>query len=388
MPTRRAVLAAASATVAGLGGCLSLGSSGAPGRAPDAGDLDDAGDPADANGASSANDASGTAGGTASADAPGLTSAAAAVYERVVPSVVGVLVYDETGLAGSGSGFVHDGGVVVTNDHVVAGATEVKLRFHGNEWADAAVVGTDPYSDLAVLDPAARPGDPDPLAFVDADPEPAVGTDVLAIGSPYGYAGSASEGIVSGVDRLLPAPNDFLIADAVQTDAALNPGNSGGPLVTRDGRVAGVVSSAGGENLGFAISAALARRVVPALAADGAYAHPYVGVRLLEVSPTVAEAYGAADVGGVVVTDVVAGGPAAGVLRGATGSETVNGVEVPTGGDVIVAIAGTEVETQADLSNVLALDTAPGETVSLTVRRGGRRRTVSLELGERPAPDA
>lgn len=348
MPTRRDVLAGAgTATLAGVAGCVQVGSPGGSRT-----DTDDGG--------------------------------ATAVYEAVVPSVVGVLVYGQSGPSQQGSGLVGPGGQVITNEHVVAGADEVQLRFDGDEWRDVEVLGTDTYSDLAVLDPADPPAAAEPLPFVETDPEPPVGTPVLAIGSPYGFTGSASEGIVSGVDRLLPAPNDFRIADAVQTDAALNPGNSGGPLVTFDGEVVGVVSSAGGENVGFAISAALAGRVVPALAEDGEYEHPYLGARLLEVTPAVAEAYELDSVGGVVVTEVIADGPAEDVLEPATGSTTVRGVAVPTGGDVIVGIAGAEVDTQADLSTTLALDTSPDETIPVTVSREREERTIELTLGARP----
>ena len=349
MPTRRDVLSAAgTAAAAGLAGCVQVGRSG---------------------------------GSTADAGAD-----AATVYEETLPSVVGVRVYGEGGPLAQGSGFVGPDGAVVTNEHVVAGATDVKLRFDGNEWRGATVVGTDAYSDLAVLAAESMPDDAAPLSFVDTDPEPPVGTPVLAIGSPYGFTGSASEGIVSGVDRLLPAPNDFQIADAVQTDAALNPGNSGGPLVTFGGDVVGVVSAAGGENVGFAISAALAKRVVPALAADGRYDHPYMGTSLMEVTPAVAEAYGLADVGGVVVVEVLPDGPSRDVLRGSEGTTPVDGVRVPTGGDVVRGLAGAPVETMADLSTKLALDTSPGETIPVTVLREGAATTVHLTLGTRPRP--
>ncbi|WP_313695179.1 S1C family serine protease [Halorarum halobium] len=350
MPNRREFLAAAgTAAAGGLAGCVRVGSS---------------------------------AGSSGESATPDTTT----VYEATLPSVVGVLVYGPNGPVAEGSGFVGPDGVVITNEHVVADATDVRLRFEGNEWRGATVVGTDAYSDLAVLRPAERPESATPLPFVDTDPEPPVGTDVLAIGSPYGFDGSASEGIISGVDRLLPAPNEFQIADAVQTDAALNPGNSGGPLVTLDGDVVGVVSSAGGENVGFAISAALATRVVPALAAEGRYDHPYMGTSLLEVTPAVAETYDLADVGGVVVAEVLAGGPSEGVLRGADAETVTDGVAVPTGGDVIRGLNGDDVETMADLSNTLALDTGPDETVPVTVLREDEELTVDLTLGARPQP--
>ncbi|QLG27048.1 trypsin-like peptidase domain-containing protein [Halorarum halophilum] len=358
MPTRRDVLAGGGTVAAGaFAGCVQVGSS--RGQQSEGGQSGGQDDPA---------------GGTTT------------VYQETLPSVVGVLVYGRSGPASQGSGFVGPDGSVLTNEHVVANASDVKLRFDDNEWRDATVSGTDPYSDLAVLEPNGTPSEATPLSFVDTDPEPPVGTPVLAIGSPYGFTGSASEGIVSGIDRLLPAPNDFQIADAVQTDAALNPGNSGGPLVTFEGDVVGVVSSAGGENVGFAISAALAKRVVPALAEDGSYDHPFMGTSLLEVTPAVAETYGLENVGGVVVADVLPDGPAQGVLRPAGDTTVTNGVSVPTGGDVVRGMGGTEVETMADLSNVLALDTSPGDTIPVTVIRDGAETTVDLTLGARPDP--
>ncbi|MFC7070210.1 S1C family serine protease [Halobaculum lipolyticum] len=371
MPTRRDFLAGlASAGAAGAAGCVQVGSSE---RAP------------------SAAAAAGSDAGGGTADPPAQVSgsgAETAVYRETIDSVVGVLNYGSNGPQGSGSGFVAGDGYVVTNQHVVAGATQVKLRFRGNTWRDARIVGTDAYSDLAVLRATDRPAFATPLSWVATDPEPPVGTPVMAIGSPYGFSGSASTGIVSGVDRVLSAPNNFTVADSVQTDAALNPGNSGGPLVTYDGDVVAVAARGGGDNLGFGVSAALSKRVVPALATRGEYDHSLVGVRLLEVTPAIAEAYGLADVGGVLIVEAMAGGPAAGVLRGTDGRTTVDGVSVPTGGDVVVGVGGTDVAVQADLSNYLALETSPGDTVPFTVVRDGTETTVEAELGERPAPGA
>lgn len=327
------------------------------------------------------------------------TGSVTGTYRDAIPSVVGLRVYDERGPVAQGSGFVADvaaldddvatssgdGLTVVTNDHVVAGATDVQVRFRDNEWTEADVVGTDPYSDLAVLQVTDPPEAPDPLEFVRADPEPPVGTEVLALGSPFGLSGSASTGIISGVDRLLPAPNDFFIADAVQTDAALNPGNSGGPLVTRDGEVVAVVSAGVGNDIGFGISAALSDRVLPALRSEGTYRHSFLGIRTLEVSPSIAEVYDR-EVKGVLVVDVLDDGPSAGTLRGSDGETTANGVSVPTGADIIVGVEDTVVETDADFAGYLTLETAPGDDLDLTVVRDGSRRVVTVTLGERPPP--
>ena len=318
------------------------------------------------------------------------SGSAAQIYREAIDSVVGILVYDRGGRAATGSGFVTGlgpgGPHVVTNQHVVAPGDRFQLRFRDEEWRAASLVGTDVYSDLAVLRPADRPDSARTLPWADTEPEPPVGTEVLAIGTPFDLGGSASRGIVSGVDRLLPAPNNFSIPDAVQTDAALNPGNSGGPIVTAAGEIAAVASSAGGENIGFGISAALSKRVIPALIADGEYRHSLLGVGLREVTPTAAEVYDLDNVGGLIVTRVVGGGPSDDELRAATGSQIVRGVQVATGGDVIVGIGDAAVETQADLSNYLALETSPDDTVPVTVVRDGEQTTVEVTLGRRPTP--
>ncbi|WP_435065010.1 S1C family serine protease [Halobaculum sp. EA56] len=367
MPTRRDLLAAVgAAATAGAAGCVQVGS---PDVAP------------------SAAGAAGNATEDGTTEQRSGSATETEVYRSTIQSVVGVLNYGRNGPQGSGSGFVAGDGYIVTNQHVVAGATEVKLRFRGNVWRDAEILGTDAYSDLAVLRAEDRPEEATPLSWVDTEPEPPVGTPVMAIGSPYGFSGSASTGIVSGVDRVLSAPNNFTVADSVQTDAALNPGNSGGPIVTYDGDVVAVAARGGGDNIGFGVSAALSKRVVPALAASGEYDHSFMGVRLIEVSPTIAEAYDLDDVGGVLIVEVIEGGPADGTLRGTDGETTVDGVSVPTGGDVVVGVGGRDVEVQADLSNYLALETSPGDEVEFAVLRDGSETTVSFELGERPEPN-
>jgi S1-C subfamily serine protease len=325
---------------------------------------------------------------TGDAAAATTTAAEANPYERVyretIPSVVLIRVYGEGGPLGQGSGFVHpDGSHVVTNQHVVEGGQRVRVRFNDGTWAAADIQGTDAYSDLAVL-AVDTPSTATPLSLVD---EPAsIGTQVVVLGAPFSFGGSASAGIVSGVDRSLPSQTGFSIADAVQTDAAVNPGNSGGPLVTLDGQVAAVINSGQGENVNFGISAALTRRVVTALVADGSYDHPYMGVRLLEVTPAVAKANDLDATRGILVVDVLPDGPADGTLQGSDGGTTALGQSVPTGGDVIVALDGREILTQAGLASYLATEKRPGETLDVRIVRDGRERTVSFELGARPDP--
>ena len=313
------------------------------------------------------------------------TSAYTDVYRATIDSVALVRSYRATG-AGTGSAFVYDDEHLVTNQHVVEDAEDIEVRFARGDWRDGEVVGTDVYSDLAVVRVEEGPGYATPLDLVESDPP--IGAEVVALGNPFGLGESVSAGIVSGVDRSLPSVNDFVIADTVQTDAAANPGNSGGPLVTLDGRVVGVVTAGRGNDVNFAVSAALVRRVVPALLEDGSYEHSYVGIGLTGVTPTIAEANGLEAVRGVLVVEVVEDGPSDGVLQGSPDSSTVNGQRVPVGGDVISEMAGRSIPTQDALSTFLALNTSPGDTVPTVVLRDGERVEVDIELGVRPAPDA
>jgi S1-C subfamily serine protease len=312
------------------------------------------------------------------------------VYRATIDSVTLVRVYGiedpftgEEG-RGQGSAFVYDERHVVTNHHVVADGRDVELQYTSGDWTGTSVVGTDIYSDLAVLEVDERPEGAEPLAL--ADERPVVGQEALAIGNPFGLDGSMSKGIVSGVDRSLPGPTEFSIPNAVQTDAAVNPGNSGGPLVNLGGEVIGVVTAGGGDNVGFAISAALAERVVPALVADGEYDHSYMGVRLLPVDPVVAGANDLPEATGVLVAEVVPGGPSDGVLRGSDDTVERRDEPIPVGGDVIVGFDGVPTPDMHALSSYLALETDPGDVLEVAVRRDGTRETVELTLGERPEP--
>ena len=308
----------------------------------------------------------------------------AALYEAISPSVVSLRVYDSDGLLGAGSGWLYADDTIVTNAHVVAGGETVRAQFANGDWERADLLGTDAYSDLAALSASVPLDDAEPLPLIEE--QAPIGTRVAAVGSPLGLGGSMTTGVVSGQDRSLRSVNNFTVADGVQTDAALNPGNSGGPLVTLDGDVAGVVTQAGGENVGFAISAALTRRVIPELVETGSYDHPYLGVVIRTVTPLLAAANELAQPRGVYVDSVPESGPGAGVLQGSTGTATVEGTQRPTGGDVIVALDGTPVLTSEALGSYLALETAPGDDIEVTLIRDGERRTVTLTLGARPSP--
>jgi len=305
-------------------------------------------------------------------------------YRATVDSVARVRVYTDTGVGG-GTGWLYDESHLVTNQHVVAGGTDVYVRFPEGGWVPSEVVAADLYSDLAVLEVDSTPESATPLTLREADPP--VGTEVIAIGNPFERTGSVSSGIVSGVDRTLQLENNFSIPDAIQTDAAANPGNSGGPLVALDGEVVGVINSGEGNDVSFAISGALTRRVVPELIAEGDYGHSYMGIMLRSVGPLLAQANDVERGAGVYVSEAVSGGPSDGVLQGSTDTTTVDGIPgVETGGDVIVAMEDTPIPQQEALSTFLAIQTSPGDTIEITVLRDGSEQTVDLTLGSRPEP--
>ena len=310
--------------------------------------------------------------------APDDDSRYASVYERTIDSVA--FVGDESG---GGSGFVHDG-VVVTNQHVVRDAAEVGVRFEDGEWREAGVTATDVYGDLAVLS-TDIPDYAQPLSFVESVPP--VGTEVLALGSPLGLDSSVSAGIISGRNRSLPnEQTGFSIPNTVQTDAGLDPGNSGGPVITMDGEVAGVAVAGAGTSVGFAVSPLLARRVIPELVETGGYEHPFLGIQLLEVTPTIADVNGLDEPRGVLVVAVADDAPAGTELRGATGETVVDGRPVPTGGDVIIELAGNRIDSDADLGTTLALELSPGDRTPAVVVRDGERREITVGIGARPEP--
>ena len=374
-PTRRLAAAAVLVALVAIAGCASVPTGGQTVTPPTANP------PAGSSGAGGTS-APGTDGGGQDGASSGYTE----LYQRTIDSVVTIRLTTESGIVG-GSGFVYDRrGHVVTNEHVVGTAEEVEVRFRDGEWRTASVVGTDTYSDLAVLHVADPPAYAEPLPIAEATPRP--GERVVALGNPFGLEGSVTAGIVSGVNRSMPTDNGFSIPDTVQTDAAINPGNSGGPLVSMEGNVVGVntagIGAARADNVGFAVSAEIVERVVPALIREGRYDHVLMGVVTIDVTPLVAEANGLSEARGLLVVRTPAGGPAAGVLEPASSTRTVAGQSVPTGGDVIVAVDGRSVDSHQELSRYLALETRPDQTVSVTVIRNDTRRTVDLTLGTRP----
>jgi S1-C subfamily serine protease len=281
------------------------------------------------------------------------------------------------GQQAQGSGFVFDEqGHIVTNHHVVSSGGTVTVRFWDGSTRRGTVVGTDRSTDLAVVKVDAPESFLEPLELGDSA-EVEVGDAVVAMGSPFGLEGSITSGIVSALHRQMTAPNRFTITDTIQTDAAINHGNSGGPLLDNQGRVIGVNAqieseSGGSDGVGFAIPSNTVRSVVTQIAETGEAEHAYLGVVMVQV-PT-----------GVAVTEVREGAPAddAG-LREATGERTVDGARVPTGGDVIVGFDGREITSSAELQSAVE-SKRPGDTVTLTLLRGGDREDVEVTLDERP----
>jgi serine protease Do len=309
-----------------------------------------------------------------------------------------------------GSGFVYDKtGHIVTNNHVVEGADRVDVTFVDGNTYSARVIGGDPYTDLAVLQitdnnfPVERVV---PLTIGNSSALQA-GERVAAIGNPFGLYGSITEGIVSGLGRLLPVSEaepanpeqgifgplkntpGFSIPNIIQTDAAINPGNSGGPLLNMKGEVIGIntaiFSNTGSySGVGFAIPSNTLKNVVPSLVQRGNYEHPYLGVSGIDVTSDIAKIMKLNETKGFLVTDITSGGPAdkAGI-RGGDVLTDVNGTEVELGGDVIVGIDNTTVRKIDDMLSYLETKKQVGDTAILTIVRDGRPQEVNVTLSDR-----
>jgi S1-C subfamily serine protease len=298
----------------------------------------------------------------------------------------------EGGGTASGSGFLIDTeGHVITNSHVVDGAEEVQVRLGASETSyDAELVGADPATDVALLKVDAPADELHPLSLADSS-QVEVGDQVIAIGNPFGLDRTVTAGIVSAIQRQIQAPNGFSISHVIQTDAAINPGNSGGPLIDSSGSVIGINSqiqtgggSGGNVGIGFAVPINTARQVVRQLKENGEVRHAYLGISGGGITPDLAKALKLSEQEGVLVSEVVKGGPAeqAGVKGGDT-SATIEGASVELGGDVITALDGKKVSDMEDVINAVN-SASPGETMKLTVDRDGKSKTIAVKLGVRP----
>jgi S1-C subfamily serine protease len=340
------------------------------------------------------------------------------LFSKVEKSVVQVASKEDTGiLLGSrlGSGFVYDrNGHIVTNYHVVAGGIsegKVQITFLDGSTYNARLIGGDPFSDLAVLQL-----DGENIPSYKLVPLPIgdsttlrVGERVVAIGNPFGLSGSMTEGIVSGLGRMLPSAEQeeelemipsnlapsagFLIPDIIQTDAPINPGNSGGPLLNIQGEVIGIntaiFSTTGASaGIGFAIPSNTIKKVIPSLIATSSYQHPYIGIVGIDITPEIAEALGLTEARGFLVTDVSSGSPAqkAGIQGGDGDNSliTIGGREMKIGGDVILKIDDKTVRKIDDILTYLEREKKVGDTVQFTVLRNGGTENIKLTLGPRP----
>lgn len=325
------------------------------------------------------------------------------VYTQDGPGVVSVDVASTELGPGGGSGFVLDkNGYIITNQHVVDGADGVSVRFASGSRKDAEVVGEDPSTDVAVLKVDAPKNTLRPLTLGDSE-NVTVGDPVIAIGNPLNVGLSVTTGIISGTGRPIKAPNNYTISDAVQTDAAISSGNSGGPLLDARGAVIGInsqVASAGSEGVaqgvGFAVPINTVKGVVEQLITNGEVAHGYIGVRMFQVGieelrayTTLSEAKFREEYGlpayGAIVREVLPNGPAddAGISGGGGKEREIAGGAVPLG-DVITAVEGERVSGPDDVIAVVnALK--PGDTLDLTVMKpGGEPRQVEVKLGTQP----
>jgi 2-alkenal reductase len=349
-----------------------------------------------------------------STTAPGALNPAASVYQQNGASVVNItslaVVRTRQGQAqlpqGVGSGFIIDGdGRIATNNHVVQDADQLSVTFQDKTTVPARLVGRDPDNDLAVIqvDPNAQDDKGAsirdrirPVVFADSD-KVVIGETAVAIGSPLGLQQTVTEGIVSarrdpGEESPIPGQQLDLLGGGIQTDAAVNPGNSGGPLINAAGQVIGVNSailsqSGGNEGIGFAIPANVVKRVLPELIQNGTYRHPMLGVTtvpLSQLGPTARQQLGLPhNQKGLLVVDATGPAQQAGI-RGGNRPVTVGGDQIRAGGDVIVAIDGRSVATGGELRAFIENSKHPGDQVTVTVLRNGQTQDLPVSLGERP----
>ena len=324
------------------------------------------------------------------------------VYDLAGPAVVNITnlsyAYDlflrPVPQEGTGSGFIYDTeGHIVTNYHMVENAEELSVTLADGRVYPATVIGTDPSNDLAVIRIEADDL-PQPVALGDSD-NLRVGQFVVAIGNPFGQAGTLTVGVISALGRIIESPDDRFIGEAIQTDAAINPGNSGGPLLDLRGQVIGVNSQIISPNrssagIGFAVPSDTVRRVVPQLITQGHYSHPWLGVGPISLTPEWAQALRQAKmeipVGeGLIVVEVAPGGPAdkAGI-HGPDQVVRIDNARIPVGMDIIVAVNGEPLADLRELTVYLETETQVGDTVEVTIIRDGEEQTIQVTLAERP----
>ncbi len=322
------------------------------------------------------------------------------IYERAAPGVVQITSSGRTGVSTTtgtdqqalGSGFVMDkSGHIVTNYHVVQSAERITVGFSNQDTVEARLLGSDPSTDLAVLSVDVNANALRPLPLGNSD-DVEVGDQVVAIGNPFGLDRTATAGIVSGVQRLITAPNQFTIDHVIQTDAPINRGNSGGPLLNASGQVIGVNTqietggfNSGNVGIGFAVPANTVKNVVGQILRTGRVDHPHLGIRGHALSSELADTFHLPVDEGVLVEEVTDGSGAdrAGLRKGDT-DVVVSGETYILGGDIIVAADGKKVSSIEELRDAIAAR-KPGARIKLQIYRGANKTSVNVTLGRRPA---
>jgi S1-C subfamily serine protease len=330
----------------------------------------------------------------ASTVTPGSTMSINEIYERSAPGVVQINATSDaasTGLQALGSGFVIDkAGHIVTNYHVVEGADEVTVGFSNRDTVKAEIVGVDPSTDLAVLRVETSANALRPLPLGDSD-RVVVGDQVVAIGNPFGLDRTATSGIVSALQRFITAPNRFTIDHVIQTDAPINHGNSGGPLLDAYGKVIGVNTQieTGGEGsgnvgIGFAVPSNTVKEVVAQILRTGRVDHAYLGITGHALTKSVAQTYNLPVEAGVVVESVTKGSGAdkAGLESGDT-RVVVAGETYVLGGDIIVSADGKPIASIEQLRDVISAH-KPGDEIELVVYDDSKKTSVTVTLGRQP----
>ena len=315
------------------------------------------------------------------------------IFEKSESGVVRVNVQrSETvdGTNGLGSGFVFDKkGHIITNAHVVVDAKKVVVTFLDGRSYNAEIIGTDEFTDLAIIKVNADSIFLRPLPLGDSS-NLKVGEPIAAIGNPFGLSGSMTSGIVSQLGRLLPSGSGYSIPDVIQTDAAINPGNSGGPLLNMRSEIVGIntaIQSATGEftGVGFAIPSQTIAKIVPTLIEKGEYKHPWIGISGRDIDPDLAKVLGLKDAVGFLIVTVVENSPAS--KAGLIGSEKiieVQGVNYPMGGDIILSVDGIDVRKIDDILIHLQRAKSVGDEMVLEILRDNRTTNVTIVLQERP----
>lgn len=320
------------------------------------------------------------------------------VYEKCAPGVVNITTmvvsrdffFQIYPRQGSGSGFVFDSrGYVLTNYHVIEGATAMEMTTSDGTRHEALLVGADPESDIAVLRFANPPANLPVIPLGDSRAM-VIGQRVLAIGNPFGLSGTLTTGIVSSLGRTIRTGNDHIMEGLIQTDAAINPGNSGGPLLNSSGEAIGVNTmiyspSGGNVGIGFAVPINRARNLIPDLVTTGKWSRPWLGISGQTLFPSLSAVLGLPVGRGVMVVEAEAGSPAGKAgIRGCDGMVRYGHLSLPSGGDIIVAVNGNKISDNEDLAAVIGAK-RPGDRVSLTAVRGGKAIEIEVVLEKTPA---